>query len=88
VNTGNANHTPKPRRIPWWASALLATAVYCGLTYGAPTMHSANPLLQQLIEAAPFFAPILTIPLLLLSAKQLYDGDPPATPEDEDISAD
>jgi hypothetical protein len=88
VNTGNANHTKKPRHIPWWASALLAATVYCGLTYGAPTMHSANPLLQQLIEAAPFFAPILTIPLLLLSAKQLYDGAPPATPEDEDNSAD
>lgn len=74
--------------MPWWVSVLLAATVYCGLTYGAPAMHSANPLFQQLIEAAPFFAPILAIPLLLLSAKQLYDGVPPATPEDEDTSTD
>lgn len=86
--TGNSTHSRKPWRIPWWASALLAATAYCGLTYGAPAIHSANPLLQQLIEAAPFFAPILTIPLLLLSAKQLYDGVPPATSKDEETSGD
>lgn len=88
MNTRNSTHSRKPRHIPWWASALLAATVYCGLTYGAPAIHPTNPLFRQLIEAGPFFAPILTIPLLLLSAKQLYDGVPPATSKDEETSGD
>ncbi|MDK9705992.1 MAG: hypothetical protein OEL83_02975 [Desulforhopalus sp.] len=67
----------RSRRLPWWLSVLLAAGVYCGLKYGAPAIHSANPFIQQLLDAGPFFAPILAIPLLLLAAKQLYDTDPP-----------
>jgi hypothetical protein len=66
-----------PLRMPWWGSSLLAMVLYCGLKYGVPHLHLSNPLLQQLAQAAPFFAPILAIPLLLLAGKQLYDKDVP-----------
>jgi hypothetical protein len=64
--------------MPWWVSVLLAVCCYCGLKYLVPDLHPASPFLQKLAEAAPAFAPIVTIPLLLLAAKQLYDtSDPP-----------
>ena len=73
---GSARHSPI-LRLPWWGSVLLAVFFYCGLTYGVPLLHPANPTLQHLAQAAPSFAPILTIALLLLAAKQLYATDIP-----------
>lgn len=61
----------------WWVSVLLAIVCYSTLKYLVPELQSANPTLEKLIEAAPYFAPIVTIPLLLLAAKQLYDTDRP-----------
>jgi hypothetical protein len=71
-----------PFRLPWWGSILVATAVYCGLKYGIPELQFDNPILQHLGQAAPSFAPILTIPWLLLAAKQVYDTDIPAKTKD------
>lgn len=74
-------------RMPWWVSVLLAVCCYCGLKYLVPALHPASPFLQKLALAAPSFAPIVTIPLLLLAAKQLYDpNEPPenAKPGDRD----
>jgi hypothetical protein len=70
--------------MPWWGSILLAVFCYCGLKYGAPQLHFTDPTLQQLAQAAPSFAPILAIPLLLLAAKQLYDTDLPNAKDDRD----
>lgn len=72
-------------RFPWWASVLLAVVCYCTLKYLLPQFQPADPALARLVHAAPFFAPIVTIPLLLLAAKQLYDS---ATPDDEDPDKD
>ncbi|MGB3221563.1 MAG: hypothetical protein WBB23_02065 [Desulforhopalus sp.] len=65
----------KPFRIPWWINILLATGSYCGLKYIVPELHFTQPFLQSLAQAAPTFAPLATIPFLLLAAKQLYDVD-------------
>ena len=62
-------------RVPWWVSVLLAIGSYCSLKYIAPELHLENPALQKLSQAAPSFAPLVTIPFLLLAAKQLYDSD-------------
>ncbi|KJS01721.1 MAG: hypothetical protein VR65_08225 [Desulfobulbaceae bacterium BRH_c16a] len=67
----------------WWVSVLLAIVCYSTLKYLVPELHSANPTLGKLIEAAPYFAPIVTIPLLLLAAKQLYDTDRPNNKDGE-----
>lgn len=67
----------------WWVSVLLAIACYSTLKYLVPELQSANPTLDKLIEAAPSFAPIITIPLLLLAAKQLYDTDRPKDTDGE-----
>ena len=64
-------------RWPWWAYILLAIVVYCSLKYGVARVTTEHALLRQLIEAAPVFAPILTIPLLLYAAKRLYDDTDP-----------
>jgi hypothetical protein len=72
-------------RIPWWVSLVAAICCYCGLKYLVPALHPAIPGWQKLAEAAPSFAPIVTIPLLLLAAKQLYDTKIPhnhGKPED------
>ncbi|MFH0782032.1 MAG: hypothetical protein V2B20_08805 [Pseudomonadota bacterium] len=74
-----------PLRMPWWGSILMAIAVYCGLKYGIPALHPVSPALQQFFQAAPSFAPILTIPWLLLAGKQLYDTDLPG--DEEEIPA-
>lgn len=65
----------KSFRIPWWINILLATGIYCGLKFVVPELHFTEPALQSLAEAAPAFAPLATIPFLLLAAKQLYDVD-------------
>jgi hypothetical protein len=64
-------------RTPWWVSVLLAVICYCTLKYLIPQLQPTTPALAKLIQAAPSFAPIVTIPLLLLAAKQLYDTDKP-----------
>lgn len=63
------------RRIPWWVSILMAIGSYCCLKYIVPELHLENPTLEKLSKAAPSFAPLVTIPFLLLAAKQLYDSD-------------
>lgn len=68
---------PSPPRLPWWGSVLLAAGIYCVLKYGVPLLHPASPGLEKLVGAAPVFAPFLTIPWLLLAAKQLYDTEQP-----------
>lgn len=68
-------------RTPWWVSVLLAILCYCTLKYLVPQLQPASPGLARLFQAAPSFAPIVTIPLLLLAAKQLYDTD---TPKEKD----
>jgi hypothetical protein len=51
-------------------------------------------MLQKLAQAAPAFAPLSTIPFLLLAAKQLYDvdvadegDDKPDNGQDENLSS-
>jgi hypothetical protein len=64
-----------PFRMPWWVSILLAIGSYCTLKYLVPELDLDNPAWQKLAQAAPTFAPLATIPFLLLAAKQLYDVD-------------
>lgn len=61
--------------LPWWIFVLLAVGSYCTLKYLLPDLHSVNPTLQKLFQAAPTFAPLITIVFLLLAAKRLYDTD-------------
>jgi hypothetical protein len=56
-------------------SVLMAIGSYCCLKYIVPELHLEDPTLQKLSQAAPSFAPLVTIPFLLLAAKQLYDSD-------------
>ncbi len=73
---GRAATSPKfPVRTPWWVSVLLAIGSYCTFKFLIPDLHLTNPTLAKLAQAAPTFAPIITIPFLLLAAKQLYDKD-------------
>jgi hypothetical protein len=68
--------SPKPAtRVPWWVSVLMAIGSYCCLKFIVPELHLEDPTLQKLTQAAPSFAPLATIPFLLLAAKQLYDSD-------------
>lgn len=62
-------------RMPWWGSLAIAISSYSLLKYLAPELNPTHPVLQELCKAAPTFAPLITIPFLLLAAKQLYDGD-------------
>ncbi|GAB6192930.1 hypothetical protein [Desulfocastanea catecholica] len=70
-----AQSTKSARRIPWWVNVLLAIGSYCTLKYVVPELHLTHPTLQKLAQAAPTFAPLTTLPFLLLAAKQLYDVD-------------
>lgn len=72
-------------RTPWWVSVLLAIVSYCALKYLIPELQPTSPTLKILFQAAPSFAPIVTIPFLLLAAKQLYDTD---KPEEKDSDKD
>ena len=63
------------RRTPWWVSILSAIAIYCTLKYILPGLKPSNQILQDLFQMGPTAAPVMTIPFLLLAAKQLYDGD-------------
>jgi hypothetical protein len=62
------------RKWPWWLTILFATLCYLGLQYGLPAAAGHIPQLTPLAQLSPRFAPIITIALLLLGAKQLYDG--------------
>lgn len=64
-------------RIPWWVSIVCAIGTYCTLKYILPELQPANETLQTLCDMGPTAAPVLTIPFLLLAAKQLYDDDQP-----------
>ncbi|WP_458774407.1 hypothetical protein [Desulforhopalus sp. 52FAK] len=65
------------RRTPWWVSILCAIATYCTLKYLLPGLNPPNQVLQDLFQMGPTAAPVMTIPFLLLAAKQLYDVDIP-----------
>ena len=73
--TESTKSTKSTQRIPWWVNVLLATGSYCTLKYVVPEINLAHPTWQKLAQAAPTFAPLTTIPFLLLAAKQLYDVD-------------
>lgn len=67
--------------LPWWLSVTFGALVYCGLKYLLPalvpiptTTTADQNLFTHIIGLAPSLAPVLTIPFLLLGAKQLYDG--------------
>jgi hypothetical protein len=51
-----------------------------------PELQPTSRVLQKMIQAAPQFAPLVTIPFLLLAAKQLYDSDLPDKNQQEDIN--
>jgi hypothetical protein len=77
-----------PAHFPWWLSVLFAIGCYCLLKYAVPNLTPGNSTVQKLVQAAPAFAPLATIPFLLLAAKQLYDTDikkeDPEQPEGDD----
>lgn len=87
MNEPPASGDGKTHRFPWWGSVLLAIVCYCILKYLVPQLQPAHPALAKLAHAAPFFAPIVAIPLLLLAAKQLYDTDQKGD-EDQDRGGD
>ncbi len=68
---------------PWWLTLMCAAALYTGLKYLLPALELNNPFLREMVELGLLLAPILTILLLLLAAKQLYDI-PAAEQEDGD----
>lgn len=72
------------KRMPWWVSALLAIAAYVGLRHLAPLYQPHNPTLANLLAAGPMIAPLVTMFLLLLAAKQLYDHEPKQQDEDQE----
>lgn len=84
------NHTPtkQVRRIPWWVSIVCAIGTYCSLKYIVPEIQPANETLSNLFEMGPIAAPVLTIPFLLLAAKQLYDNDLPQEDVEEKDTGD
>ena len=75
--TDKASNTSEKKHIPWWVSIVCAIATYCTLKYVLPELAPANQKLKDLFQLGPVVAPLLTIPFLLLAAKQLYDTDLP-----------
>lgn len=75
--TDKAAKTPKRKGIPWWVSILCAVGTYCTLKYVLPELRPADQKFGDLFQLGPIAAPVLTIPFLLLAAKQLYDTDLP-----------
>ncbi len=67
--------TKSPKKMPWWASVLLAIGSYYLLKYLLPGLHPEHAGLQKLFQLAPNLAPPAAILFLLLAAKQLYDVD-------------
>ena len=64
----------KTKSIPWWASVITAIVVYCLLKYILPNLNPADQGLRNIFQFGPTAAPVVTIPFLLLAAKQLYDN--------------
>lgn len=80
------NNTPRATLWPWWLSVVAATVTYCLLRFVFPELSTENEQLNTFFSLAPDLAPVLTIPLLLLAAKQLYDNSSPeedVPPQDE-----
>lgn len=69
---------------PWWLSIIVATVLYCLFRYLLPTLSPTHPALQKFFRLAPDIAPVITIPFLLLGAKQLYEGTTPEG-DNEDV---
>lgn len=67
----------------WWVSVLLAITVYMGLKYLVPGLFQEDSPLFKICQTAPNFAPLASIPFLLLAAKQLYDTELPQEEIDE-----
>ena len=84
--TDKATKSSEKKHIPWWVSIICAIATYCTLKYVLPELAPANQKLKDLFQLGPVAAPLLTIPFLLLSAKQLYDTELPKEkfPEEND----
>lgn len=61
--------------LPWWVSLCSGIFSYILLKYLIPSLEPEQLFFVKICRAAPTFAPIVTIPFLLLSAKQLYDID-------------
>lgn len=73
------------KRIPWWLTIIGAITTYNVFTYLLPALNPANQALKDLFQLGPGVAPVLTIPFLLLSAKQLYDTElPPEKRQNKD----
>ncbi len=64
-----------PHGLPWWLYILLAIGSYCMLKYVVPGIPLSSPVFHKFFQAAPTFAPLVTILFLLLGAKRLYDID-------------
>ena len=75
--TNEAAKVQQLKGIPWWVSVIGAIVTYCVLKYVLPELDPATQTLQELFQLGPAAAPVLTIPFLLLAAKQLYDNDLP-----------
>lgn len=87
MNSKEGGPKKQVRRVPWWATIIMAIVTYCGLKYLLPELTPSNQTLQELFALGPVVAPVLTIPFLLLAAKQLYDVElPKRDNEDEDSS--
>ena len=77
-HTDQKANIQKAKRIPWWFSIICAITTYCTLKYVLPELAPTNQTLKDFFQLGPAAAPVLTIPFLLLAAKQLYDNDLPA----------
>ncbi|PIE68550.1 MAG: hypothetical protein CSA21_06785 [Deltaproteobacteria bacterium] len=60
------------KKIAWWQSVIAATLAYYSLKYWLPDLFDAT---EQTRDFLALIAPISTMGLLLLAAKQLYDTD-------------
>lgn len=58
---------------PWWASIIMAALCYLGLRFIVPAGAESVSWLRPVAPLATQLAPIVTIALLLLGGKQLYD---------------
>lgn len=75
--TSNTTHPSNKKHVPWWVSIVCAIGTYCTLKYVLPELAPTNQKLKELFQLGPVVAPVLTIPFLLLAAKQLYDTELP-----------
>lgn len=59
-------------KFPWWLSVVAGLSLYGIFTYLLPRLEFNGPI-GDFCKLAPKIAPLISIPLLLLGAKQLYD---------------